>query len=224
MPTSPLTNNSPAHIRFAVLAICALTALTTLPWIFMAVGKFGGFAWGLFGFELIVLLGCLMTMLVCVGKVRVGMSMPMAIACLVGTILVAVVFGLYVDARAVVGDNPGVFPWIKNTILLRLAAMAGLGLLATLDVYRRDPRSWGLMIRSVIFFVPVFAVLGWLKVAGIPTIENSSGELSPLKMVIFLLSGLIFGILFSIGGHFLIRSYEIALPEAQQDLGAKKTA
>ncbi len=225
MPSSTKLNNaSPFAIRMGVLVLCILTALSTLPWITMSISKFGGFAWGLFGFELIVLLGCLVTMLVALGKVRVGTSMPMAIVCLVGTILVAAVFGIHVDARAVVGDNPQVQPWIIRTLMFRMGVIGLLSLLATLDVYRRDGRSWGLFIRSVLFLLPVLAVLAWIKLKGVGSIEDSSGELSPVKMVIFLLAGLGLGILFSIGGHFLIRSFEIALPEKNTDPKPEKTA
>jgi len=195
------------------MAISILVALSSLPWLFMAVGQFGGFAWGLFGFELIMLLGCIMTLLVCIGKVRVENAFPVAIACLVGTILVGMVFGIYVDARALVGDNPDIYPWINRTLMFRFAAIASLSLLATLDVYRRDARSWGLIARSVVFMLPVLGALAWIKFKGLPVVSGGSGDPKPIAMIIILLGGLILGILFSIAGHFLIRSFEIALPE-----------
>ncbi len=210
-------NASPAPLRYATLIICAGVAVSTLPWIWMALGKFGGFAWGMFGFELVLLLGCLLTMLVSVGKVRVDHAYPLAIACLIGTILVGAVFGIHVDARAVVGDDPQIGPWINRTLLFRFGAIGVLSLLATLDVYRRDPRSWSLALRSVLFLIPVIAALGWMKFKGMPTVADASGEPSPIRMILFLLGGLALGILFSIGGHLLIRSYEIALPEPEPE-------
>lgn len=214
-------SNPPSKLIYTVaVVLCVICAISTLPWLVMATGRFGGFAWGLFGFELIVLLGCLMTLAVCMGKVQVGGGFPMAILCLIGTLLVGAVFGIHVDARAVVGDDPQIQPWINRTLMLRLGLIAFLSLLATLDVYRRDARSWGLMIRSALFLAPVLAVLGWLKFSGMPAMADSSGELSPARMVGVLLGGLVFGILLSIGGHFFIRSYEIAIPETDPDAEA----
>lgn len=183
----------------------------------MAIGKFGGFAWGLFGFELIVLAGCLTTILVCLGKVRVGVALPLAIACLAGTLLVDMVFAIHVDARAVVGDDPSIGPWINRTIYFRFAAIGLLSLIATLDVYRRDARAWGMFIRAAIFIIPVLAVLGWVKIKGLPISSTNSGEPSPVAMIVLLLGGLIIGILFSIGGHFFIRSFEVALADTSSN-------
>jgi len=210
-------NESSGVISNAVLSISAVTAITTLPWIWMSIGQFGGFAWGVFGFELIILIGCLMTMLASIGKVRVGLAFPMSITCLVGTLLVGAVFGIHVDARNVVGPNPDIAPWVNRTLMFRLIIIMFLSLIATLDVYRRDSRSWGLVLRSVIFLVPVLICLGWIKARGMPSISDSSGELSPILMIVVLLIGLTLGILLSIGGHFLIRAFEIAIPENDQD-------
>jgi len=202
--------------------ICAIVGLSTLAWIWMAIGHFGGFAWGLFGFEGVVLLGSVMSVLVCLSKVRVGMNFPLAIACFVGTILVAMVFGLYVDARALVGDNPTIGPWINRTMMLRLGAIVLLSTIASLDVYRRDARSWGLVLRAGIFLSPIVVLGVWIKLKGIPSALDPAGELSPLRMIVTLVAGLVILILFSIGGHFLIRSFEIALPEPDPDHSARK--
>lgn len=207
------SSQTPKVFAALTLIVSAIVALSALPWMWMSISKFGGFAWGIFGFEMLVLFGCIMTMLVCVGKVRVGAAFPLALLCLSGTILVGAVFGLYVDARAVVGDNPDIQPWINRTILARFSAIALFTLVATLDVYRRDARSWGLVLRSAVFMLPVIATIGWIRVRGLPEIASESGELSPLRMILVLLVGLVVGILFSIGGHFLIRSFEIAIPE-----------
>lgn len=217
-PAQPVI--SPAPIRMGVLALCALVAVSTLPWLWMALGEFGGFAWGLFGFELIALMGCLLTALVCLGRVKINGAMPLAIACLAGTLLVGVVFGLYVDGRAVIGDNPTLRPWITNTVLLRVGVIGLLALLATLDVYRRDARTWGLVLRAAVFLVPVLAILAWFRLKGLPAVANEAGEMSPVRMVLVIVGGLVFGILLSIGGHFLIRSFEVALPEKTTPDGA----
>lgn len=214
-----ISSSTPKLISTLAMVLCVICAISTLPWLWMATGRFGGFAWGLFGFELVVLLGCVMTLAVCMGKVRVGGGFPMAILCLIGTLLVGAVFGIHVDARAVVGDDPQIQPWISKTLMFRLGLMAALSLLATLDIYRRDARSWGLVIRSALFLAPVLAVLGWIQRSGMPAMADSSGELSPSRMIGLLLGGLIFGILLSIGGHFLIRSYEIAIPETDPESG-----
>lgn len=209
-----MSNPTPALFRMITALICVVAAGSTLPWIFMSFGKFGGFAWGLFGFELLVLLGALMTLLVAIGKVRVEGAFPLALLCFIGTILVASVFGIHVDARNVVGSNhPSIQPWVNRTLMLHLAMIGALSVIAALDVYRRDARSWGMLMRSLPFVIPVLAAGVYFQRSGFPTITDASGEMSIVRMLAFIVGGLVFGILLSVGGHFLIRSFEVALPE-----------
>ncbi|MGV6814436.1 MAG: hypothetical protein ACWA5W_05415 [Phycisphaerales bacterium] len=203
------SESTPVMINWALRAICALVALTTLPWMWLAIGHFGGFAWGLFGFELLVLLGSIMTLMVTFGKVQVTSYLPMAIACLIGTLLVSAVFGLFVDAKSVAADDPIITPWIVRTLSFRLLMIALLSVIAAIDVYRRNPRSWGLALRGVLFLIPVLAVGAWVNLNGLPSTTNAAGEPSPVGMIIILLSGLGLGVLFSIAGHLLIRSFEV---------------
>ena len=191
-----------------------IAGISALPWMYLAIGRFGGFAWGLFGFELLVLLGAGMTILVCVGKVRVGGALPLALLCFIGTLIVTSVFGIYVDARSIIGGNhPTFVPWVNRTLMLYLVLIAGLTLIAVLDVYRRSPRSWGLMFKATIFLLPVLALGVYFKRSGLPSLEDSSGELSVVRMIVMILGGIVLGVLLSIGGHLLIRSFEVALPE-----------
>lgn len=207
-------SQTPTLLRLSTLALCVLAAISALPWLYLSLGRFGGFAWGLFGFELIVLLGALMTSMVCLGKVRVAGAFPLAVACFAGTLLVVSVFGIYVDARNVVGDsNPTIQPWVKRTLLLYIAIVAGLSLIATLDVYRRSARSLGLAMRAAIFLLPLIVLGVYFKSQGLPSMSNSAGELSIVRMLSMIVGGLFVGILLSIGGHLLIRSFEVAVPE-----------
>lgn len=212
-----MSNPTPALFRMITVPICIVAAGSTLPWIFMSFGKFGGFAWGLFGFELMVLLGALMTLLVAIGKVKVEGAFPLALLCFIGTILVASVFGIHVDARNVVGSNhPTIQPWVNRTLMLHLAMIGALSVIAVLDVYRRDARSWGMLMRSLPFVIPVLAAGIYFQRSGIPTITDANGEMSIVRMLSFIVGGLVFGILLSVGGHFLIRSFEVALPEKNE--------
>ncbi len=209
-----MTESSPAVYRFAVLALSVLAGLSALPWMYLSIGQFGGFAWGLFGFELMVLLGAIMTAMVCLGRIRVAGAFPLAVLCLVGTLVVASVFGIYVDARNVVGSNhPSIAPWVNRTLMFYLLIIAGLSVIAMLDVYRRSTRSWGLVLLGGIFLVPVIASVVYIQQRGMPTITDASGELNAVRMIGVIIGGLIFGIFLSIGGHFMIRSFEVALPE-----------
>jgi hypothetical protein len=214
-PDQSTFNSTPALLQWALRVLCVLIAVSTLPWIWLAIGHFGGFAWGLFGFELITFMGALMTLLVTMGKVKVGNALPMAIACLIGTLMVGAVFGLFVDARAVVADDPIFMPWVYRTIYARFGAIAMLSLIAAFDVYRRDAKTWGLAVRGIVFMMPVLAALGWIKFKGIPATTDASGEPSLAGLMIILIAGLGLGILFSIAGHFLIRSFEVGFAEPE---------
>ena len=207
-------DTTPLIIRYGAILLSVIAAISTLPWMYLSMGRFGGFAWGLFGFELMVLLGALMTVMVCIGKVRVQGAFPLALTCFAGTLLVASVFGIHVDARSLIdGNHPTVAPWVNRTLMLYLAIIAVLTLIAMLDVYRRSASSWGLVVRAVIFLVPVLAVGVYVQRSGFPSIQDSAGELSVVRMVSMILGGIVLGILMSVGGHFLIRSFEVSLPE-----------
>ena len=215
------SESTPTMINWALRAICLVVALTTLPWMWLAIGHFGGFAWGLFGFELLVLLGSIMTLMVTFGKVQVASYLPMAIACLIGTLLVGAVFGLFVDAKAVAADDPVIMPWIMRTLSFRMLMIALLSVIAALDVYRRNPRSWGFALRGVLFLIPVLAVGAWVNLNGIPSTSSTAGEPNPIGMIVILLSGLGLGILFSIAGHLLIRSFEVGFEAPTPEKTAK---
>ncbi|MHA7812267.1 MAG: hypothetical protein ACX94C_02580 [Phycisphaerales bacterium] len=209
-----MNNTTPAIYRLSTALICVVAVLSALPWMFMSFGKFGGFAWGLFGFELMVVLGAVMTLLVCFGRIRVDNAFPLAVLCFVGVLVVASVFGIYVDARNVVGSNhPDVQPWVMRTLMLYIALIAGLSVIATLDVYRRSSRSWGMLLRSIPFVIPFVAAAVYFQRTGFPAVTDASGEMSIVRMLLFIVGGLVLGILISVGGHFLIRSFEVALPE-----------
>jgi hypothetical protein len=209
-----MSTPTPLPFRMVTLLISIVAAGSSLPWIFMSIGKFGGFAWGLFGFELMVLLGAVMTMLVALGRVKVDGAYPLALLCFIGTLLVASVFGIHVDARNVVGSNhPGIQPWVNRTLMLHLVMIGALSVIAALDVYRRDARSWGMLLRSLPFVIPVLAAGVYFQRSGFPAITDANGEMSIVRMLSFIVGGLILGILLSVGGHFVIRSFEVALPE-----------
>ena len=208
------TESTPAMLRSGAIALSLLAMLTAIPWIYLSLNSFGGFVWGLFGFEFIVVLGAIMTILVSLGKVRVGGAFPLAILCFVGVLMVTGVFGIYVGAKNVVGDNhPSIQPWVMRTLLVQIAVIGGLSLIAMLDVYRRSPKSWPLAIKSLPFLIPVLAAGAYFQRSGFPTVTNSAGELSQVRMVAVIVGGLVLGILLSVGGHLLIRSFEVALPE-----------
>ena len=219
-PDQRVSESTPKGLCTLAMLLSLIAGLSALPWMYLAIGRFGGFAWGLFGFEFIVLLGAIMTIFVAIGRVRVGAAFPMAMACMGGTLLVTSVFGIHVDARNVVGTNhPDIAPWVNRTLMLYLALIAGFSLLAMLDVYRRTAQAWGLVLRAAMFLIPVLAVLVYVRSRGMPSITDASGELSVVSMIGVILGGLFFGILLSVGGHFLIRSFEVAMPEktAPQD-------
>ena len=211
--TDHSTDQTPGLFRMATMLLCVVAAVSALPWMYLSIGTFGGFAWGLFGFEFLVLLGAITTMLVCMGKINVGGAFPLAVLCFIGTLLVASVFGLYVDARSVVGDNPTYQPWVMRTLMLYLLLIAGLSVVATLDVYRRNAKSWSMVMLAAPFMVPVVAAGVYFQRAGFPEVTNADGEMRIVRMLLVIVGGLILGILMSVGGNFLIRSFEVALPE-----------
>ena len=87
--------NPPIICRLAVALLGILVALSALPWSYYSLNHFGGFNWGLLGFELVTLLAGIFGILFGLGKFRSGWAI--GVTAIAGAILVAMVFGIYVD-------------------------------------------------------------------------------------------------------------------------------
>lgn len=210
----------PALCRLGVGLLGVLIILSAVPWIWFSISHFGGFDWGLFGFELITMLAGLYAVLLGLGKFKEGWGI--GVTAIAGSILVALVFGVYLDFVYSKKDLfPDLYPLAKYTLLGRAAIIAAFFALASLAVFARNTKSIPYIIKATLCAAPIGAVgavmhydLGpgkWINDA----LSGSSGT-GALQAILALVLGLFFIILISAAGHLLIRAYECGRPSAAQ--------
>ncbi|MBZ0173584.1 MAG: hypothetical protein K8E66_14475, partial [Phycisphaerales bacterium] len=130
----------------------------------------------------------------------------MAALCVGGTVAVSAGFAM-LDFRSNLGANAGlaglVMPWVGVQTLSATAIIFAGGL----AVLARRPASWGLVFKGLMILVPAGVILAgaWLGRGLIP--EGENGRVISLGALLF--GGVVVGLLVSIGGHVLIRAFEI---------------
>lgn len=202
--------------RIGVGVLGTAAALSALPWLWYSISHFGGFAWGMFGFELLTIVAGAFAIMLAMGKYKDGWAL--AVTAIAGSILVAMVFGMYVDfVMAKKTDFPDLYPLAKNTLLGRGAVVGGLFLIASLSVFARSKKSIPLIIKSVLCIAPV-AIVGALMHYNIGPGIWINKHLAPgtgsgaLQAVLVLGMGVVFITLVSASGHLLIRAFESGRP------------
>ena len=198
--------------RIGVGVLGIIVALSALPWLWYSISHFGGFAWGVFGFELLTIAAGIFAIMLALGKFKDGWAL--AVTAIAGSILVAMVFGMYVDfVMAKKTDFPDLYPLAKNTLLGRGASVGALFLIASVAVFTRSKKSIPLVIKSILCIAPV-AIVGALMYFNIGPGVWINGHMAAgtgsgaLQAVLVLGMGLIFITLVSASGHLLIRAYE----------------
>lgn len=201
-------------IRTLTLLCSAAIGLSVLPVLYVTLFAGPAKLWFSTLFELTVLGAAVVGVLAGLNRFRDGWAL--GLACVAGTLVVTTVFAT-VEVRANFRDDPSIGRLIMPYAGLRLAFAGIIAGLASFAVWRRNPRSWGLVLRAVLVLLPVGAVGAWLVLgnAGILTTPVASPGGEAVRIVGMLLGGLIAIGLVSVGGHLLIRSYEVGRPDAQ---------
>ena len=218
-PPSPLDLPPPPILcRLGVGVLGLLVALSALPWVYYSLNHFGGFDWGLFGFELITILAGIYAILLGLGKFKDGWAL--GVTAIAGSILVALVFGLFVGfIKAKQIDFPSLAPLAKYTFLGRAATIAAFFALASIAVFSRNKASLPFLIKSALTAAPIAIVAAlmhfnigpgtWINT----TLKTSTGT-GGLQAILALTLGLLFITLISIAAHLLIRAYETGRPQS----------
>jgi xanthosine utilization system XapX-like protein len=207
----------PMLCRIGVGLLGVLIAVSALPWAYYSLNHFGGFDWGLMGFEIITILAGVYAILLAMGKFRSGWAI--GVTAISGAVLVALVFGLYVGfIMAKQTDFPSLAPLAKYTLLGRLAAIAGFFLFASIAVFVRNNASYPFIIKSVLCVAPVIAAFALMRLnigpgAWINNALKAPAGTGATSAVLSITLGLFFIILISAAGHLLIRAYECGRPE-----------
>lgn len=164
--------------------------------------------WGSAGFLIIMLVATLFGVLLGLGKFRAGFGM--AAFATAATILGGAIFA-WRDLASNVGRDadigPKLMPWLGFEAICALAILLAGGA----AVLIRQPRSWGMLVKGLAYLVPAAILLGvgYVGLGKIPTEEGGRA----IALGVLLAGGAIIGVLVSIGGHCVIRAFEITADE-----------
>ena len=196
--------STPKPFRLLTLAASAVGGLAAAACLYVALVGTSEILWGSVGFLVIMLIAALLGIAAGVGRFSAGFGM--ACVAIAMTIVGGAVFA-WRDLASNVGRDPSIGPKLLPWLGLETICAIVILLAGGAAVLSREPRSWGSLIRGLAFLIPagiLLAVgsLGWSK---IPTEDGGRA----IALGVLLAGGAILGVLVSIGGHHLIRAFEI---------------
>jgi hypothetical protein len=197
-----------------------ILGISTLPVLWLAV--FGGDAvlWFSSIFELLVLGAAVIGLLAGLGRFREGWGL--ALACVAGTALVVGVF-TFVELRANFNSHPSYAGLLKPYLATRFGFALGFALLASLAVFSRNRACWAALAKGLIVLAPAGGILAWIGVSGGAFLgaTRATPGAEAARILILCLGGLVLVGLISVGGHLLIRAYELGRAPGDRNAPAK---
>lgn len=203
-------------IRLGILASSAAIVLTVLAGLWLAIMASGQVLWTTIGFEAVALGAGVVGVLIGLGKVRRGVGL--AVLCVAGAAAVSGVFGLQyaagptLNAATLTGEaNASAGGVMRGVVMARLLIAGAMAGLAALAVLTRTRASWRPMGIGLALVVPVLAVGTWLIRFGgadrlVGEIETGFGV---VRLIAALFAGLVLFVIASIGGHYVIKAFEL---------------
>lgn len=191
--------------RLVVLLAAALLAISSIAGIAVAAFALQAVLWSTLGFTLITLVSACLGIAVGIGRFDRGIGM--ATLCIGGSVAVATGFTM-IDLRPNLGTTPilarMLMPWVGVQSIAALAIVAA----GSIEVLSRRAASWGHIAKGAAFLVPAGAITAGAFVGMRMVPANETGQV--LSLAILLVGGLVIGTLVSLGGHHLIRAFEVA--------------
>ena len=202
----------PKPLRVLVLLLSVAAAVGGGAGLFVALFKASAVLWASAGFLVVLLIAAGIGLLAGFGRFASGYGM--AALSVGGSIAGASLFA-WRDLASNIGRDPQIgsvlLPW------LGFEALCGVGILlaGASAVLTRRPRSWGGVGKGLAFLVPagILVLAGSVGLDRIPS--EDSGRVIALSVLLF--GGIVVGTLVSIGGHHLIRAFELAADDPAKD-------
>jgi hypothetical protein len=201
-PHSP--QKPPKSLRTIILLASSLAGLATAAALYLAMTAAAQVLWAASGFLVVMLIAAALGILAGLGRFVVGYGL--ATLSIAGTLAGGGLFA-WRDLASNLGRDaqigPLLLPW--------LGGMAAIALVITLAgaaaVLTRRPHSWGVIGKALACLIPAALLLaagyfGWSR-----TPSEDAGR--AIALAVLLLGGAIIGTLVSIGGHLLIRAFEM---------------
>ena len=187
-----------------MVAILAVATLGTSAWgIWKSLGGTHQ-NWGMFGFEVVIILSAGFALAYAMGKIT--QAPGLALACIAGSIIVSAGLGL-------IATSMGVSEVLRNPIFLaRIALAGGFSVLAVVEALGTCARAWNSMIKGSVLAVGSLGVIG----VGLATRSSwmaSAGVLQVALIIAGILGLILMGAFFCVGVHMVIRAFEITTSE-----------
>ncbi|MFT5422656.1 MAG: hypothetical protein ACI89L_000421 [Phycisphaerales bacterium] len=211
-------------VRVCVLLVSAAHVVTVLAGLWLAVLASGQVLWTSVGFELVALGAGIVGVLAGLGRLRQGVGL--ALLCVAGAVIVSGVFGLRyaagptLNSATLTGEASAsaasVLQAVVRARVLLAAALAGLAALAVLTRSRAVWRPLGL---GLALLVPMLGIGAWLiRFNGAARLvgEIETG-LGVARLIAVLFGGLVLFVIASIGGHYVIKAFELTSAEPNSD-------
>lgn len=215
MRTIEVTVPAPKWCRVLLGVLGVAIALSALG--MMGVALFAGPKpyLNLFGFELVAFVGGITAVFLARGKAPEGFGLAvLGIAGAVGAGAVLAYMGStgLKDFLRPAGKVEGVplGPWLIARVLAA-GAMVGI---AAWSVLIRQPRSFGVLVRSAAALAPALGIVAGLYVFRKPLLFTAqAGALEVVRLTAILIVAVIVLALVSVGGHLAIRAFELGRVE-----------
>lgn len=204
----------PGLARYAAMITSLILGVSVLPGLWLTLVRADSTLWFSTLFELLVLAGAAFGVFSGLGRFRSGWAL--SLACVAGTVLVCGVFA-FVEIRANFGSDATIGRLLQPYLAFRLGLAALLALIASFAVFSRNPACWKALAIGAALLIPAVGVLAWLALTGGgplgATRATPGAEAARLLMLCF--GGLVLIGLVSVGGHMVIRAYELGRPAPQ---------
>lgn len=164
--------------------------------------------WASLGFAVVAAVAAVLGVLTGLGRFNDGFGI--AALCVGGALVVSAGFS-YIDLGPNLGDQPTLARLLKPWAAVQTIAAAVIVASGGLAVLSRRQASWKSVATGFAFLIPAGVIVAGM-VLGLNRISGGeSGRVMSLGLI--LLGGSAVGVLVSLGGHHLIRAFEMAAEE-----------
>lgn len=202
----------PALARAAALVLSGVLALSVPPVLYITLIRGDAVLWFSSIFETLVLTAAIFGIASGLGRFANGWAL--SLACVAGTVLVCGVFA-FLEIRANFADEPGVAGLLTPYLGFRLALAAAIAATASVAVFSRNRACWIALLKGILVLIPPVGITAWYVVTGGGFLgaarPTPGGEAA--RLILLTLGGLILVGFVSVGGHLLIRAYELGRPD-----------
>ena len=208
MPENTITPSPPKLVLLAITLASAAALIGALAAGWVALFAIEQTLWASLGFAAVAAISAVIGVLAGIGRFNRGLGM--AALCVGGAIAVSAGFS-YIDLGPNLGDAPQLARALKPWAAMQAVAAAVVVASGGLAVLSRSRASWKSVAVGIAFLIPAAVVLAGIAFGMDRIPDGESGRV--LSLGLLLIGGTAAAVLFSLGGHHLIRAFEMTADE-----------